>query len=569
MNLVGGKLVGRFLSVLTALLICLGSGMPSVADHPSLDIQRTSDEPALEAILPEISGPHHSLGNIDGFFTENLGQLGEGAGVLYHRGSPLSIALGPDWASYHYQGTGDGKDVLVRVDFEDVNAVNPAGRDALSHFTNFFKGPEEDWVVGARSYREVVYEGLWEGIDLVWRFADGSLKYDLLVAPQADIGQVAFRYSGQESLHVDEATGDLVIHTPVVDLVDAAPVSFQAGEELASSFHLVDDRTVALEVEGRDPSLPLVIDPGLTFSTYIGGSGWEFAGIMVDDDGDIYMGGMSNSPDFPTTPGVVYEEDFPDMDAIILKLKGDGSELLFSTYIGTLGYEGLFDVAVDPDENVVVAGFSNDSRFPTTKGAYQSEWGGMDEGFVMKLNHNCSKILWSTLLGGVMDDGCYYVEIFPNGSILVGGLSGGNDYPMVWGCYDTSYNGFFEAVLTILTPDGTDIIKSTYFGGDYYEDLCGMVLRTGENGGVYLIVETFSDNFPRSTNAYCRKRSGAYDIGIAKLDLNLTDLLYSTYIGGEWNDIPRGLAVDDEGCAYIIGTTGSSNFPTTPFARSI
>ncbi|MCK5252770.1 MAG: hypothetical protein KAQ96_07460, partial [Thermoplasmata archaeon] len=272
------------------------------------------------------------LSNVDGHFIENLGQLGEGAGTFYCLGEPMSVALGPGWVDYFHRPGQGGKGVLVRVQFLDANSVGPVGSAPLSHPTNFLKGDDPDrYVLGARSFREVRYPELWDGIDLVYRLDKGMLKYDLVVAPFADLEQVRFRYSGQDRLLIDDATGDLIIRTPVVDLVDQAPVSFQGPAVveggISSQYVLLDDRTVAFQVDDYDPSLPLVIDPGLNFSTYLGGGDNENATMVVDHEGDVYMIGLTLSSDFPTTHGVVEPDDLVDGDVFVVKLKYDGSEL--------------------------------------------------------------------------------------------------------------------------------------------------------------------------------------------------------------------------------------------------
>ena len=282
--------------------MCLGTVSGVVDTEPVPEGQRE----ASPQVQPETcsDSPPGLLSDLSGHFIEDLGQLGEGTGGLYCLGDPLSVYLGPGHVDYSYRPGRVGRGVLVRVEFLSANLVEPIGVDPLPHPTNFLKGDDPDqWVVGARSFREVLYPGLWEGIDLVYRLDGYKLKYDLLVAPFADLNQVRFRYYGQEGLTIAVTTGDLVIRTPVVDLVDTAPMSFQTTSEdsgsITSKFRLVDDRTVDIEVEGYDPTLPLVIDPGLNFSTYLGGEGEEFVGMVDVNGDDVYMIGTTVSEDFP------------------------------------------------------------------------------------------------------------------------------------------------------------------------------------------------------------------------------------------------------------------------------
>ncbi len=548
------------MTVMMVLLVGLAPYGAGIAGSPVYCSDTSCD---AEAHPPLTDGCRSDLlSNIDGFFTENLGQLGEGAGSLYCQGSPLSVALGPGWLSYLHRS--DEGAVLVRIDLEGANDVGPVGVDPLPHPTNFFKGKDPDgWVVGARSYRQVLYVDLWDGIDLRYRFAEGSLKYDLLLAPHADLDQVRFSYQGQSGLSIEAATGDLVIHTPVVDLVDAAPVSFQNGQDIDSRFLLLGDNTVAIEVDGRDPSLPLVIDPGLIFSTYIGGSGEECVKPEVDGNGDILLGGISRSNDFPTTPGVIQEDDTLDQDGVILKLKGDGSQLLFSTYIGTDGWDTIWGARTDVDGNVITTGSSDTPDFPVTPGAYQTEWNAWDEGFVMKLNHNCSEILWCTLLTGSYDEGGYYVEPMPDGSVMSFGITGSPDFPVTDGCFQDEYSGFFDLFISVVSADGSQLLRSTYLGGTSYEDGYDIHVTYGEDAAVYVAATSESDDYPVSKDAFSRENAGGVDIVVTKLDLNLSRMLYSTYIGGTWRERVNSIDVDEKGCVHLIGVTDSRDFPTT------
>jgi fibronectin type 3 domain-containing protein len=286
----------------------------------------------------------------------------------------------------------------------------------------------------------------------------------------------------------------------------------------------------------------------------------------VDTEGNVLLGGITYSSDFPTTPGVVQEENLLDGDAFILKLSHDGTRLLFCTLIGTDGYDYIFTATADPDGNILTAGGSDNSGFPTTEGAFQREWGGNDDGFVMKLNHNCSKVIWCTLMGGAYDDALYYVEAMPDQTVMVAGTSGSPDYPVTDGCYQDENQGYFTPMVSILSSDGTTLVRSTYIGGSYYDYLEAFEVTYGNDPAVYLVSNTQSDDHPTSPGAFSSTRAGAEDIIISKLDINLTSLQYATYIGGKYNDNAYGVVVDGEGCAYIAGNTRSKDFPVSPDA---
>ncbi|MCK5251413.1 MAG: hypothetical protein KAQ96_00630, partial [Thermoplasmata archaeon] len=230
-------------------------------------------DPSIGLENPVLDGP--PVGRVDirdlgvDYFTENSGQFGIGTGDYYIEGDPLSVAFGKGGVSYRLAPTSTETGCLVRVEFLDSNQVEPRGVEPLTHQTNYIRGDDPaGWVTGASSYERVRYTDLWDGIDLVYRVSSGRLKYDLVVGPGADPGSIAFSFEGMDDLSVDEE-GRLCICTGVGILFDDAPVAYQeaSGQRFAVQcrFRVLDGDTVRLDVEGRDPHLPLTIDPGLDF----------------------------------------------------------------------------------------------------------------------------------------------------------------------------------------------------------------------------------------------------------------------------------------------------------------
>ncbi|MCK5254087.1 MAG: hypothetical protein KAQ96_14100, partial [Thermoplasmata archaeon] len=249
------------------------------------------------------------LSDVEGSFTENLGQLGGSGGQYYCRGAPISVVFGTGWMAYDFKDDESERGVLIRIDFEGSDQVIPIGRYPTDHKSNFFLGNDPgSWVRGARNYQGVSYRDLWEGIDLEYYFTEDQLKYDLIVQPGADPSKIILSYEGVEDLSIDEATGDLLIHTSVGDLRDMAPVTFQDGTvgrtQVDSSFRLIDDSVMSIDVGSFDKDHPLTIDPGLNFSTFIGTDSWEeIYDFTPDDEGYIYVTGYTCGQSFPTTTG--------------------------------------------------------------------------------------------------------------------------------------------------------------------------------------------------------------------------------------------------------------------------
>jgi hypothetical protein len=466
------------------------------------------------SVVPSQRDATELLSAIDAHFIENLGQHGHETGSFYSMGDPLSVALGPGWVAYSHLAQGMDEGVMVRVAFEGSNTVEPVGVRSLSYPTNYLKGNDPDrWIAGVRSFEEVVYEELYDGIDLRWRFQEGQLKYDLIVGPYADFSQVQMTYTGHEHLLMDEATGDLVIRTSVVDLVDMAPVSFQdlSGfvKILPSRYVIQEDGGVSFAVDGRDPAQPLVIDPGLTFSTYVGGYDMDGVNMMTEDSaGDVYLAGYSKSTNFPTTPGVISPSDLGGQDAVVCKLKGDGTDLLWSTYVGSDDHDGFIDFLLDGDGNIVLTGYTEGADFPVTPGAYQTKPGGWEDAFVMELNHNASNIEWSTFLAGFSMEAGFDVELMSNGDIVVVGTTNSTDFPVVDGCFDNTSNGDMDTFAARLNGNGTQLLRSTYIGGSHFDEPFSEPLAVDDSDEIYIVTTTDSDDFPVSPNAFQDQRKG-------------------------------------------------------------
>jgi predicted transcriptional regulator len=568
-------MIGNTPTMLVALLLLLGPMFQGIevgpVEHPDEFDEKSLDETGL---LFSPRG-HDLLSNVGGYFTENLGQYGEGAGSFYCMGDPLSVSMGSGWVAYYHEPSDGAEGVMVKVDFGEEGLIEPIGRMPLSYPTNFLMGNDPSkWVVAARSYREVVYVGIYEGIDLVYRFEEGKLKYDFMVEPFADISQIQMRYHGHDDLSIDGANGDLVIGTSVVNLVDMAPVAFQerqAKEDLVSRYVLLDEGTVSFEVDGHDPSLPLVIDPGLDFSTYLGGNNVEGTASAVDENGNVYLGGHTSSTNFPTTAGVISKDHKGIRDAFVCKLKADGSDLIFSTFIGTSEDDAGLGIALDDAKNIVLAGVTLGTDFPTTSGAFQTKLKGRGDAFVLKLNHNGSRIIFSTLLGGSDTEVESALEpaMMSNGDVMVVGITDSSDFPGVTGCYDPSANGGIDTFAARVNHNGTQLLKATYLGGDGMDFCWWKPLEVDEQDEVYIAYATDSTDIQTSQDAFQRVNKGYNDTALIKLDGNLTEMRYSTYLGGSDHDGPSSLEVDDSGCAYVVGWTWSLRYPTTPGAYDV
>jgi hypothetical protein len=448
----------------------------------------------------------------------------------------------------------------------DVTLVGEAKRSGVY---NYFLGDDPSkWRPHVPAFAGVLYRGLYDGVDVRVREDAGRLEYDLLVAPGADLSQVVIHAEGATRVEIGP-DGRLLLQTPDGPLVQTPPATVEVlpdggSRPIESRFRIVDEHRYGFEAPARDPARRLVIDPGLVWSTYTGGTGGEtLAGIEMarDGSGDIFLSGISSSPDFsaaPISPNTLRQHSF------VARVAAAGNALVYLTFIsGLAGQTFAGDMAGDTSGGVVLVGSTADPDLPTTAGAFQrsnanSNISTLDgDGFVTRLD-SAGAIVFSTYLGGALNDAARSVRFDPGGSIVVTGITSSLNFPTTAGAYDTVFNtppaGDNTAYpqdmfLARLSADGTRLTYSTFFGGQTYEDPHDMVVDS--NGVVTVVGITTSSatgrNMPITPGAFDATWNGSDDGFIArfKLDgLGAADLKYSTFLGGVNRESLEGVALD-------------------------
>jgi hypothetical protein len=258
-----------------------------------------------------------------------------------------------------------------------------------------------NWHTGMRTYERVVYHNLWPGVDMVFAGQNGKLKYEFLVRPGARVSEIRLAYRGAKRLSLDRQ-GNLRIRTLLGVLTDPQPASYQLVADkrvpVRSSFALESDgRGYSFAVEsGYDHRYPLVIDPGLAYSTYLGGSGDDRGyAVTVDAAGSAYVTGETRSADFPTTPGAFEPIFNGGTDVFLTKFDASGAALAYSTYLGGSAYESGLGVSVDGAGSAYVTGSTSSANFPTTAGAYDTSYNGDYDAFATKLNASGAALVYS------------------------------------------------------------------------------------------------------------------------------------------------------------------------------
>jgi hypothetical protein len=302
----------------------------------------------------------------------------------------------------------------------------------------------------------------------------------------------------------------------------------------------------------------------LIYSTYLGGSGQEYEyGIAVDASVNAYVSGLTDSSNFPTTPGA-YDTSFSGgtYDVFVTKINSSGTALIFSTYLGGSASEAGEGMAIDGSGSTYVTGNTGSTDYPTTSGAYDTTHNGGVDVFVTKLNASGSALIYSTYLGGSATDDGWGIGVDGSGNAYVTGVTGSTDYPTTSGAYDTSFSGGIgDAFITKLNSSGNALLYSTFVGGSSNE--YGRDLVVDGTGNAYILGITSSSDFPATSGAYDTGFNGGYDVFVTKLNSSGSALVYSTYLGGGDTEDAYGIALDGSRYAYVFGRTQSSNFPTT------
>ena len=414
-----------------------------------------------------------------------------------------------------------------------------SGLEELPGRSNYLIGKDPSkWRVGVPSYARVKYTDIYPGIDLVYYGNQGRLEQDFVVAPGSEPRAIKLSFDGVRRLKID-ANGDLVLAVPGGELRQSRPIAYQMvqgrKQEVASRYRLLARNQVGFEVGAYDTSEPLVIDPILVYSTYLGGNGEDIGnGIALDPSGNIYVTGYTASTNFPTlNPRQAVKSG--GNDTFVTKLNAGGDALVYSTYLGGSGDDQAKAIAVDSSGNAYVSGFTSSTNFPTQGTLRPSYGGGTFDAFVFKLNASGSTLAYSAYLGGSLEDQAAGIAVDPSGNAYVAGYTVSTNFPTVTPFQATNAGGAFDAFVTKVNAAGTAFSYSTYIGGDSGDR--ANAIAVDASGSAYITGSTPSVTFP-TVNAFQSSNSGPEQFGnstdafITKFSPSGTSLVYSTYLGG-------------------------------------
>ena len=441
--------------------------------------------------------------------------------------------------------------------------AQPAGADLLAGTTNYLIGNDpSEWHTDVSNYGRVQYSGVYAGVDLAYYGNQQQLEYDFTVAPAADPGAIDLSFQGAQSVSLDSA-GNLLLATAGGDVVEHAPVVYQqtdTGRQLVSAvYELHADGTVGFAVGAYDATQPLIIDPVLSYSTFLGGSGADDGyAIALDSSGNAYVAGETSSTNFPTMSPLQGTNGGGNDDAFVAKINAAGTALDYSTYLGGSGFDAAQGIAVDGFGNAYVTGRTQSTDFPT-KNPLQAANAGGNDAFVANLNAAGNALVYSTYLGGTGDDYGAGITVDGSGNAYVTGYTNSTNFPTSNPLQPANAGGY-DGFVTKLNAGGSGLVFSTYLGGA--GDDSGLGIAADVAGNVFVTGETGSIDFPTKIPLQAAYGGGGDDAFVAKINAAGTALVYSTYLGGTGFDAGLSIAVDGSDDAYVTGDTGSSDFPT-------
>lgn len=442
------------------------------------------------------------------------------------------------------------------------------GEEKQAGTVNYLTGSRRQaFHTNVATYKRVRYTAAYPGIDLVYYGNQSQLEYDFVVEPGADPSAIALQFDGADALEVD-AQGNLQVWVGGQRIVQKTPLIYQervGGRDIvAGGYTVMGEGRVGFDIGPYDPGRELVIDPVLVYSTFLGGSLTgapdEGRAIAVDAAGGIYVTGLTYAIDFPTTGGA-FDTANGYYDLFVTKLAGDGSSLEYSTYLGGSGYEEGMGIAVDAAGAAYISGRTESWDFPTTTGAFDTS-GGSGDAFVTKLSADGSSLVYSTYLGGSGYDFAQSIAVDAAGAAYATGYTSSSDFPATAGAFDTSNDGGYDAFVTKLSADGSSLAYSGFLGGNSSE--IGYGIAVDASGAAFVTGYTYSADFPTTSGAFDTTWAANYvDVFVTKLSASGASLVYSTYLGGNSDDIGHAVAVDTAGAAYVTGYARSNDFPTT------
>ena len=572
--------------ILFAVALVLGLWITSGGQQKSrLEDFKLAFSQDASSQAPQNLGFDMNFGRMPVYFIANEGQVDEQV-AYYIKGKDKQIYFTQNGVTFVLSGRNESEEKalqrwIVKLEFTGADKnVSPKGEDETGAVISYFKGRPEEWRTGIVTYARVVYANLWPGIDLVYRGAEGRLKYAFVVHPGADPGMIRMVYRGASQVTVTDE-GELEIKTPLGGFADGRPNAYQEEDgkrvDVGIEYDLYDGEenqyTYGFRVGEYDRSRQLILDPAvLIYCGYIGGTGSDSGrGIAVDSSGNAYVTGWTYSDEtsFPITlgPDLIHNSD---EDAFIAKVKADGTGFLYCGYIGGTSVDYGNSIAVDGSGSAYVTGYtqSTQASFPVTVGPDLTH-NGAGDAFVAKVEADGTDLVYCGFIGGAGSDNSKSITVDSSGSAYITGpthSTQAQNFPVKVGP-DLTHNGGLDAYVVKVNSSGTGLVYCGYIGGTQND--AGNGIAVDGSGNAYIAGDadsTQAQNFPVTVGPDLTHNGGVSDVFVAKVNSTGSDLVYCGYIGGSNYDFSYRIALDSYSNAYITGETSSKeihNFPVT------
>ncbi len=443
-----------------------------------------------------------------------------------------------------------------------------AGSKLPGH-SNYFIGNDcSQWHANVAQYARISRRDAYPGVNMAFYGVQKQLEFDFIVAPGASPAAIRLGVTGANRIATDPS-GNLILASSAGNVLLHKPVAYQkkdgARQPVEARFVLRAKNQVSFELGNYDRGRELVIDPSVSYATYLGGTGEDDGNaIAVDGSGNAYITGQTASMNFPTTTGVFQGSNAGGFDVFVTKISADGKTLDYSTYVGGSGADSGNAIALDASGDAFVAGGTTSmTNFPFTTGAYQKAFGGGNvDGFVFELASSGGSLTYSTFLGGSGSDVALGIALDSSGNAYVVGSTTSTNFPMHNPLASETGGGF----VTELNSSGSTLVYSTYLGASPVDFAAAVAVDAA--GNAYVTGGTESPTFVTTPGAFQRNcgtavncNGGLYDAFVSVIKAGGGSFVYSTFLGGGAEDQGLGIAVDSAGDAYVTGLTQSSDFP--------
>lgn len=453
--------------------------------------------------------------------------------------------------------------------------------DQLPARTDYYVGRREQWRRGISNFARVAYRSVYPGIDAIYYGTQEKLEYDFVVQPGADPNSIRLQFRGADRIHIT-SEGDLSVEAGGSEFVQKRPVIYQADPVTAARrpvqgrYRLLANGVVTVKLGRFDRSLPLVIDPVVTYSVFLGGASTDVINaVTTDAAGFVYVAGYTYSSNLTEVGPSVESAYSTGADAFVAMIDPNftgAASLVYLTYLGGGRDDFANAILVDASGMIYVTGKTTSSDFPLAGANVQTTLALSTtstssvfpfDAFVT-LIRPASGLAYSTYYGGTGNETPNGIALDQLGQIYILGTTDSTDLPVTANSFQAALSGITDVFLAVINVNSTALVYGTYIGGENDDD--GRGLAVGPTGLVYFTASTYSQQFPMAGASYRTSLPGLEGVVVGVMDLTQSGsaaLTYSTYLGGSVVDEVRGLSLDRQGRLLLTGWTLSNDFPVT------